>query len=122
MSLREKMEETSLAGKPPRKVDTKEWGTVYVRKVSFAEIEQQDNDSDEVKALIAVVGQRLAAAGVIDPNKESRIAGARGAARVICDESGNKEYDEYNADDVFLLATQPWELISSVLREKDEGN
>lgn len=90
----------ATAGIKPAAVPTKEWGTVYVRGLTVAEVE----DQPEV------------------PEGKSKHSIARGALRVICDESGNRIFDEANEDHVELLAAQPWALLRSLLAKADDIN
>lgn len=92
----------ATADKPPVAVPTKEWGTVYVRSVTVGEVDDLDED---------------AATGTKD---KRRIA--RGACRVICDETGHRLFDANIEDDVALLAKQPWILLRKVLAAADGGD
>ena len=65
--LRKAMEKTAIVN--PKAVETKEWGTVYVRAITVDELDAQSDDTSDWK------------------NKK-RIA--RGAARVICDMGGGR--------------------------------
>lgn len=87
------MQATAAAKPVPVKV--KAWGgTVYVRAVKVSEVEQQNADT-------------------ADKSNKNRLA--RAAARVICDESGKLYFDETNADDIALIAEQPWPVMNKVL-------
>lgn len=91
------------ATEAPRKVDVPKWGTVYVRDVTVAEVEEQTRDTED---------------------KQDKMRIARGVARVLCDENGNRLFDPDDADDVGLLAKQPWKLLSKIINvvEGNEGN
>lgn len=93
----------ATASSKPRAVKTKSWGTVFVREVTVAEIDEQTSDT-------------------ADGKDKNRIA--RGAARVICDEDGKRLFDPANEADVELLASQPWSLLRAVIRDvgDSEGN
>lgn len=78
----------------PRPVDVPGWGTVYVRALTVAEVEEQTADLDK-------------------KDDKSRIA--RGAARLLCDESGTRMFEPSNGEHVDLLAAQPWELLRKVI-------
>lgn len=86
------------AGAAPVKVKTKQWGTIFVRPVTVAEAEAQAEDTEGTK-------------------DKHRLA--RGAARVICNEKGERTFDPANAEDVALLASQPWPLLRRVLAAAD---
>lgn len=92
----------ATAAQAPVPVETKEWGTVYVRAVTVGEVDEIDDAAD--------------AKGKAD---KSRIA--RGACRVICDETGHRLFDANNEEDVALLAKQPWTLLRKVLAAADGG-
>lgn len=97
------MRETAQAKPVP--VKTKQWGTVYVKPVTVAEAETIDAGDGKDKNRLAV-----------------------GAARVICDESGKRMFSPDSAEDVALLASQPWPLLRRVLAaagiaaDDDSGN
>lgn len=88
------------AARKPRPVKTKQWGTVYVRDVTVAEVDLRDDEEE----------------------KKTKNQLARGAARVLCDENGKLLFDENNEADVALLAKQPWPLLRKVLQDNDSGN
>lgn len=91
------------ATEAPRKVEVPKWGTVYVRDVTVAEVEEQTRDT-------------------ADKQDKQRIA--RGVARILCDENGNRLFNPDDVDDVALLAKQPWKLLSKIISvsEGDGGN
>jgi hypothetical protein len=97
--LRAAMQET--ARQKPRAIEVAGWPRFYVRQVTVEEIEDQAED-------------------ITDPKDKRKIA--RGAARVICDENGARIYDPANADDVALLASQPWPLLRQAIEEPEPGN
>jgi hypothetical protein len=90
----------ATADKPPVPVVTKEWGTVFVRPLTV----------DEADSL-----QGQDATGAKDKRRL-----ARGACRLICDETGQRLFDANNEDDVGLLARQPWTLLRKVLSAADD--
>jgi hypothetical protein len=95
---------TATAAEKPVAVKVPKWGTVYVRMVTVAEVEEQSADTE-------------------DKADKNRLA--RAACRVICDEAGKLLFDAKNAKDVDLLAGQPWPLLNRVLKASnpdDEGN
>lgn len=86
------MRETAAA--PPTAVKVKGWGTLHIRPVTVAEVQEQDEDTADKK----------------DKNRL-----ARAAARVICDEKGKRLFDPENEDDVALIASQPWPMLRKAL-------
>jgi selenophosphate synthetase-related protein len=83
----------------PRKVETKQWGTVYVREVTVADIDAREER----------------------PNDKNRLA--RAAAEVICDKDGKLLFNADSAEDVKLISAQPWDLLSELVGKKaTEGN
>jgi hypothetical protein len=81
-------------------VDVDGWGKVYVRQITVAEVEEQAADTE---------GQK----------DKNRIA--RGVARVLCDEKGDRLLDPANDEDVKLLARQPWPKLREILAAAEEG-
>lgn len=90
----------STAAEKPVAVTVPKWGTVYVRQVTVAEVDEQSADTDAM-------------------NDKNKIA--RGACRVLCDETGARLFDPKSAADVALLASQPWPLLRAVLSASDAG-
>lgn len=91
----------ATANPKPRPVPTKAWGTVHVRPVTVAELEEQKADT-------------------VDWKDKRRIA--RGAARVICTEGGTPIFDPDDQADVDLIAAQPWALLKQVIDAAEEFN
>lgn len=97
----------SVAAIKPVAVEIKAWGqTVYVKHLTAVEFEENAADSD-------------------DP--QSKHKSARAAARVLCDENGQRLFDPSNQSDVERLAKQPWGLLRKVLaaadfKDVDPGN
>lgn len=87
------------AAQKPRPVVVEGWGTVYLRELTVAEVEEQTRDAE---------------------SKEDKNRLARSAARLLCDEDGKRLFDPDSAEDVALLATQPWALLRRVLAEADD--
>lgn len=75
------------------------WGTVYVRSLTVAEVEDQ-------------------AADTADKKDTHRLA--RAAARLMCDEAGVRLFNHEDEADVSLLAGQPWHLLQKVLAASDD--
>lgn len=84
----------AVAAEKPVAVAVPKWGTVYVRQLTVAEVDAQ-------------------AADTADKADKNRIA--RGACRVLCDEAGVRLFDADDAQDVALVASQPWALLRQVL-------
>lgn len=93
------------ANEKPRAVLINGWGTLYVRALTVAEVDAQANEPEKKDAdgKIIIDNRRL----------------ARGVARVLCDEEGNRIFDPDNTEDVELLAKQPWKRLRKVLAESD---
>ncbi len=85
----------------PKAVQTEKWGTVYVRAITVAELEDQSDDTADWK------------------NKRKI---ARAAARVICDAGGGLVFDPESQDDVELIARQPWPLLKQVIDAAETFN
>lgn len=83
----------ATANATPATVEVEGWGVVYVRPPTVAEVDaarKQDEPDDDKQF-------------------------ARGACRVICDKDGNRIFDPMNAEDVDLLAAQPWSMLTKVI-------
>lgn len=80
----------------PRPVVIPKWGTVYIRDVTLAEVQDQDDDS---------------------ANGKDKMRLARAVARVLCDKDGALLFDPADPDDVRLLSQQPWKFIQKILEE-----
>lgn len=93
----------ATATEAPRAVEVPKWGTVYVRDVTVDEVEEQTQDT---------------------ANEKDKHRIARGVARILCDENGARLFDPDDADDVALLAKQPWKLLSKIVEvsKGDLGN
>jgi hypothetical protein len=91
----------ATAAAVPVAVSVDGWGTVHVRQVTVAEVEQQTADADAQKDK-----RRL----------------ARAAARVLCDEKGRRIFDPDNDADVDLISAQPWDLLRRVLEASQSAS
>lgn len=87
------------AAEKPVPIEINGWGKVHVRSLTVAEVEEQTDD-------------------VADKKDKSRIA--RGAARLLCDETGKRLFDPDNEADVKLLSAQPWKLLRQVINASDK--
>lgn len=90
----------ATATEAPRAVDVPKWGKVYVRDVTVDEVEEQTQDT---------------------ANKTDKHRIARGVARILCDENGARLFDPDDADDVALIAKQPWKLLSKIIETQEGG-
>ncbi len=88
------------ADEKPKPVPTK-WGTVYVKSPTVAEVEEQIAERKEGSDKHAI---------------------ARAAARLICNEAGERIFDPDNPGDVALLASQPMAYLSAVTNAFNEGD
>jgi hypothetical protein len=83
----------ATASSPPTGVDVGgAWGRVYVRPPTVAEVD--------------------AALKAGEPDDGRMLA--RGACRVLCDETGKRIFDASNRDDVELLAAQPYPILQRI--------
>ena len=89
----------STADEKPTKVEVKGWGVVYVRSLTVAEVQEQTDDTAD---------------------KKDKNLLARGVARLLCDEKGKRLFDPDNAEDVKLLASQPWKLLRPILAASED--
>lgn len=78
----------------PVAVEVPGWGTVHVRQITVAEVEAQTADTEA---------------------KDDKRRLARAAARVICDEGGDRLFDPSSEADLALISEQPWDLLRRVL-------
>lgn len=93
----------NTAAEKPRSVTIKGWGTLFVRPLTTAEVENApEQPSGE------------------DGKPTAKRSLAIGAARLICDENGERVFDPSSADDVELLAKQPFARLRKVLEAADE--
>jgi hypothetical protein len=90
------------AAEKPTAVDVKGLGTVYVRSLTVAEMEEIGDENNAGTA----------------QKKKNKIA--RSVAQVMCDENGKQLFDPENADDVALLAKQPWRVLKRVIDVSDK--
>lgn len=97
----------ATAAQKPRAVTVNGWGEVFIRALTVAEVEEQTNDVAEKKDADGNA--------VVDKNRL-----ARSAARLLCDADGQRLLDPENAEDVALLAKQPWKLLRQILAESDD--
>lgn len=84
----------------PRPVTVDGWGTVYIRPLTVADVdlmEEPEITKDADGKIIKDV-RRL----------------ARSAARLICDEAGKRSFNPDSAEDIELLAAQPWLLLNEI--------
>lgn len=90
----------AAAGAKPVPVDMPAWGgTVYVRQLSVADVEDASGEDRSDKRNLC-----------------------RAAARVLCDQDGARLFDPSSAVDLQLLAQQPWTVLQRVLDAGDKAN
>jgi hypothetical protein len=85
----------------PRKVTVDGWGDLYVKALTVAEVQEntgQEGDERDKRTL------------------------AVGAARVICDENGVRVFDPAKEEDIALLQSQPWVMLSQVITAAGDVN
>jgi hypothetical protein len=84
----------------PRKIVVEGWGEMYVKALTVADV-QADQEKGDVqdKRTLAI-----------------------GAARIICDENGALIFDRANEEDIKLLQSQPWNLLSKVITASGDYN
>jgi hypothetical protein len=85
----------ATASAPPTKCDVDGWGTLYLKPLTVEQCDLQQQETE-------VEGK-------------DRLRFARGAARLICDEQGKLLFDPENAEDLELLAKQPWAKLKQVI-------
>lgn len=89
----------AAAALKPHPIDIPAWGgTVYVRAITVAEVEDMKGKTNDKHHL------------------------ARAAARVVCDSAGALVFDPDSEADVEFIARQPWPLLQRVLAEGDKAN
>lgn len=99
------MEATAAAAEKPIAVEVKEWGTtVYVRPLQASDMDEQI--AEDAKA-----------------TKEDKSGFARGVMRLMCDESGARNWDVSDPKKVALMKRQPWRVLSKLASaaNPDEG-
>lgn len=87
------------AAQKPTAVTVPGWGEVWVRALTVDEVEAQNEDTSE---------------------NADRTRLARGAARLICDETGKRVFDPENPEDLKLISSQPWALMQQILAASDK--
>lgn len=99
----------ATAALPPRAVQVPQWGTVYVRALTVADVESAAEKS------------RAAADDADGAPRPARSEIARGVARILCDDQGVLLFDPESAADVTFLASQPWALLRRLTRESEQA-
>jgi hypothetical protein len=92
----------ATASAPPKKFNVKGWGDIFIKPLTVEQCDLQQQEPDT--------------------EGKDRLRFARGAARLICDEKGELLFDPENAEDLELLAKQPWELLRKVIARGGEEN
>jgi len=89
----------AAASSKPLPVDVPAWGgTVYVRQLTVAEVEEQTEDTEQ---------------------KADKHRIARATARVLCDEHGVRLFDPRSDADVALIGRQPWNVLRAILAKSN---
>jgi hypothetical protein len=83
------------AARKPVPVTVLGWGDLFVKPPTVEEIE--------------------AASDAIEPEDGKKRRYARGAARLICNEQGERIFDPANEAHVDLIAKQPWSMLQKVM-------
>lgn len=78
-TIRERIAQAALRATKPTKIETEALGTVYVKRLSVAEVEARRQEADNATPISGLL------------------------ARAIVDESGNQVFDPANPDDIALL-------------------
>lgn len=92
----------ATAGAAPKKFEVEGWGTIYLKPLTVEQCDLQQQESE-------VEGK-------------DRLRFARGIARLICDEHGALLFDPESAEDLELIAQQPWESLKKLIVKGDEEN
>ncbi len=93
----------AMRGAPSlKKVEVEGWGTLYVRPLTVEQVDMQQQEAREAK------------------DGKDPLRFARAAARMLCDATGQLLFDVNNAEDLKLIAAQPWDKVRAVL-EADAG-
>lgn len=93
------MEAAAVAKPVP--VEVPAWGgTLHVRRLSVADMEE--------------------ASSAERPKDKRNLS--RAAARVLCDEAGQRLFDPSNEADIDLIARQPWAVLQQILDASDKAN
>lgn len=87
------------------------WGTVYVRALTVADVEEQAGD-----------GAPAAEADVPTTPPADRHRIARSVARLLCDAEGARLFNPADEADVALIAAQPWALLRGILAKANALN
>lgn len=96
-----------MAAEPPRPVHIKGLGDVHIREITIGEMDAQIADTAD---------------------KKDRRGIARGACRLLCDESGNRLLDPDNAEHVAKMAKLPIRVLVAIneaadlTKEPEPGN
>lgn len=92
-----------MRGTPKLKpVEVPGWGTVYVRPLTVAQVDLQQQEAKREGA---------------DP-----LRFARAAARMLCDEHGVLLFDANSKEDLDLLAAQSWDQLRLLLEAEAGGD
>lgn len=91
----------AAAAVKPVPVEVPTWGgTLHVRRLSVADMEEASGAEQRT-------------------DKRSL---SRAAARVLCDENGQRLFDPSSDGDIDLIARQPWSVLQTILDAADKAN
>jgi hypothetical protein len=93
----------ATASLKPRKVFVEGWGDLFVKSLTVAEVQAQQERNQDADV------------------KDKRTL-AIGAANIICDENGVLVFDSNKKEDIDLLSMQPWAMLSKVITASSDFN
>lgn len=96
----------AVAAEPPRAVHIHGLGDVHIREITIGEVDAQIQDTAD---------------------KKNKRGIARGACRLLCDETGKMLLDPDNPDDVAKMAKLPLRVLNAIddasnLKAPEPGN
>jgi hypothetical protein len=83
----------AMAAAPPRKIEIKGLGIVHIRDITIGEVDEQIAD---------------------EADTQKKRGAARGACRLLCDESGKRLLDPDNAEHVKKMAKLPVRVLIAI--------
>jgi hypothetical protein len=90
----------------PRKITVNGWGDLYVKSLTVADVQAQQERNKETE----------------NADLKDRRTLALGAANVLCDENGALVFDPANKEHIDLLSLQPWAMLNQVLEASGDLN
>lgn len=94
------MDALALSAEKPRAVEIKGLGTVHVREITIGEIDAQLADTKD---------------------KDDKFRMARGATRLLADESGKRLLDPDNDEHVAKMAKLPLRVLTAINATQEEA-